>query len=75
MVVFARANVGLNLLNPAYPHLQSSYFADYAAFVGWGAEVVPGYFDFGFLVKRITRRGGDIIVGPLGHRLPGTQIV
>jgi hypothetical protein len=61
---FARANVGLNLMNPAYPHLQSSYFADYAAFVGWGAEIVPDYFDFGFLVKRITRRGGDIIVGP-----------
>jgi hypothetical protein len=61
---FGRANVGLNLLNPAYPHLQSSYFADYAAFAGWGGEVVPKYLDLGFVVKRITRRGGDITVGP-----------
>lgn len=61
---FGRANVGLNLQNPAFPTMQSSFFADYGFFAGWGGELVPSYLDVGGLVKRITRRGGNMRIGP-----------
>lgn len=61
---FGRSNVGFILQNPALPSLQSAYFADYGLFAGWGVEIVPKYMDFGFLVKRVTRVAGDIVIGP-----------
>lgn len=62
--VFGRSNLGFNLTNPAFPQLQSSFFADYGAFAGFGLEVVPDYVDFGAVVKRIQREGGNVVLGP-----------
>lgn len=60
---YARGNLGFTLLNPALPNLTSNYFADYALFAGWGTEVIPSWFDFGFVVKRITRLAGGVQIG------------
>lgn len=60
---YARANLGFTLVNPALPNLEANYFADYAFFAGWGAEVIPSYLDMGVVGKRVTRLAGGADIG------------
>ncbi|MBY0316695.1 MAG: hypothetical protein K2Q26_14320 [Bdellovibrionales bacterium] len=60
---YGSSNAGLTVTNPAYPQIEPGYFAEYGAFLGWGVELVPQYFDFGFLLKRATRYAGSGSIG------------
>lgn len=60
--VFTNNNLGFELHNPAYPEFETHFISDYGFVLG-GSVPIGSYASFGATVKRISRWGGDEVIG------------
>lgn len=61
---YAVGDASLQLSNPSLPSLTGSLRADYGFLAGWGGELLSDILGFGVTVRRITRQGGEVSMGP-----------
>lgn len=61
---FAGADAGIFLQNRAYPTLNLNYHVDYGIAIGTGFDIVPQFFKFGIVGRRLNRTGTTLPIGP-----------
>lgn len=57
-------NMSLDVHNPAYPNINLSATNDYGLAAGGALAIIPKIWRMGLAVKRITRYGGRVPLGP-----------
>ncbi len=62
--VYGASDTDINIDNPAYPNIYLNSVLDYGLVAGFALPVVPGFVDAGMTLKRITRTGSRIVLGP-----------